>query len=147
MISNLLILCVGNICRSPLAEAMFAKQLFNISPQLKVHSAGVAALIDHPADALSQKIALTQGLDLSNHRARQLTQQLAFESDLILTMTRDQKEHVENYYPEVRGRVHRLGKWGGFDVPDPFKRPKEIFYQALALIEEGMNDWCRKLWI
>ena len=61
-------------------------------------------------------------------------------------MSTDQQKQVEFNYPGTCGRVHRLGKWGGYDVPDPFQRPKPVFEQALALIEQGVDEWYRKLW-
>ena len=123
------------------------KDLFVVSEQkVLVHSAGLGALVNYPADPISQELMLSRGIDISQHRARQLTQEMAFASDLILTMSTEQQQQVEHQYPSLRGRVHRIGKWGGFDVPDPFKRPKEIFEQAFYLIEQGVDEWHRILW-
>jgi protein-tyrosine phosphatase len=69
-----------------------------------------------------------------------------FASDLILTMSTDLQKHVESEYPGASGRVHRLGKFGCYDVPDPFQRPKLVFEQALALMEQGVDEWYRTLW-
>ena len=146
MITNMLILCVGNICRSPIGEALFKSRLQHVSPCVSVSSAGLSALVDYPADATGQELMTARGIDLSQHRARQLNAELAFKAELILTMDLDQQHHVEEKFPGIRGRVHRLGRWGGFDVPDPFQRPKVIFEQALLLIEQGVDEWYRTLW-
>ena len=147
MIQNILILCIGNICRSPLAEALFIARfkqegLLNMA----VSSAGLAALVKRPADAVGQALLLQKGIDISGHRARQVSSEILFESDLVLTMSTDQQIQVELNYPGTCGRVHRLGKWGGYDVPDPFQRPKPVFEQALAMIEQGVDEWYRTLW-
>ena len=147
MIQNILILCIGNICRSPLAEALFIARfkqegLLNMA----VSSAGLAALVKRPADAVGQALLLQKGIDISGHRARQVSSEILFESDLVLTMSTDQQKQVELNYPGTCGRVHRLGKWGGYDVPDPFQRPKPVFEQALAMIEQGVDEWYRTLW-
>ena len=146
MINNILILCIGNICRSPIAEALFADRFKQASLDTVTSSAGLAALVAKPADTVGQALMLERGFDISNHRARQISPEILFGSDLILTMTTDQQKQVELKYPSTCGRVHRLGKWGCYDVPDPFQRPKLVFEQALALIEQGVDEWYRTLW-
>lgn len=146
MISNVLVLCVGNICRSPMGEILFSDKLARIGISVQVSSAGLGALVEYPADPLVQAIMLERGLDISQHRARQVTNQMLFDSDIIFTMSTGQQEQIEGSLPSIRGRVHRLGKWGGYDIPDPFQRPREAFEQALLLIEQGVEDWCGKLW-
>ena len=147
MIQNILILCIGNICRSPIAEALFIERFKQDGlANMTVSSAGLGALVDRPADAVGQALMLQKGIDMSSHRARQISQDILFGSDLILTMSTDQQKEVEVNYPGTCGRVHRLGKWGGYDVPDPYQRPKLVFEQALAMIDQGVDEWYRKLW-
>jgi len=147
MIRSILILCIGNICRSPIAEALFAARFRQEDlSDIEVNSAGLAALTERPADSVGQALMLQKGIDISGHRARQLSSDIVFGSDLILTMSTDQQKQVELNYPGTCGRVHRLGKWGCYDVPDPFQRPRLVFEQALALIEQGVDEWYRKLW-
>ena len=86
------------------------------------------------------------GMGISKHRARQLSSEILLASDIIFTMTSGQKEQIECSLPSIRGRVHRLGHWGEYDIPDPYRRPREAFEQAFLLIEQGVKDWCGKLW-
>lgn len=146
MIENVLIVCIGNICRSPVAEGLLASKLKNARYPVAVSSAGLSAMAGYPADQISIELARNLDVDISEHRARQMTPDLVFSSELILTMTTEQQLQVEQQFSGVRGRVHRLGKWGEFDVPDPYKRPKIIFEQAIALINQGVDEWYRKLW-
>lgn len=147
MIQNILILCIGNICRSPIAEALFIARFQQEGlSDIKVSSAGLGALVDRPAHAVGLELMSQKGIDMSEHRARQISQDILFGSDLILTMSTDQQKQVELNYPGTCGRVHRLGKWGGFDVPDPYQRPKIVFEQSLAMIEQGVDEWYRTLW-
>ena len=146
MIQRVLILCVGNICRSPMGEALFSSKLKNKSIKIEVSSAGIAALIDQPADILAQELMQERNLNIANHRARQITSQILFNAEIIFTMTSGQQKQIECMLPSIRGRVHRLGNWGGYDIPDPYQRPKEAFAHALLLIEQGVEDWCSKLW-
>ena len=146
MFQKILIICIGNICRSPIGEVLFREKFNKASFDVTVSSAGLGALVDHQADPVAQELMTLRGLDISGHRARQLSQGILFGSDLILTMTSAQQEQIELEYPSARGRVHRIGKWESYDVPDPYKRPKLVFEQALALIDQGVDEWHRKLW-
>ena len=146
MIQNVLIICVGNICRSPMGEAVFKEKLRAKSPEIVVSSAGLGALIDEPADNFAQELMLQRGLDISSHRARQVSSQILFDADIIFTMSAGQQKEIWCSIPSIFGKVHRLGNWSGYDIPDPYRRPKQAFEQALALIEQGIEDWCKKLW-
>ncbi len=144
--NRILILCIGNICRSPIAEAMLQERLLSNSSPISVSSAGLHAMVGSPADPISQELMRERGIDISQHRARQFTREIAFGADLIFTMDLEQQHQVESQLPSMRGRVHRIGKISGFDVPDPYKRPRVIFEQSLALIEQGINEWHNILW-
>ena|SRR3990167_745544 len=146
MIQNVLIICIGNICRSPIAEALLASRLKDSHPDVKVSSAGLGALVGRPADPISVELMQARSIDISLHRGRQATHELIFSSELILTMTTDQQQQIEKMYPNTKGRVHRIGKWDEFDIPDPFKRPRVIFEQTLVLIEQGIETWLERLW-
>ena len=141
---SVLMVCVGNICRSPMAEMLLRARL--TEQGTVVASAGVGALVGHGVDPQVQRLMMERGLDASMHRARQLSSEMALNSDLILTMNRDLKQHIEAMFPETKGRVQRLGHWGGFDIPDPFQRPSVIFEQARALIDQALDEWCDQLW-
>ncbi len=140
MFSRILTVCVGNICRSPMAEALLSHRLASRGVQATVESAGIAALAGRPADPVAQELMLARGIDISAHRARQLTPDMIRSFELLLVMEADQQRAVESMLPSARGRVHRIGRWGGFDVPDPFRRGREAFERALTLIERGIGD-------
>ena len=129
-----------------MAEALLREQLLTKISEVSVCSAGLHALIDYPADPLAQELMLERGLDISTHRARQITKELAFNSDLILIMDVEQQRHIEHQFPGLRGRVHRIGALSDFDIPDPYKQPRIIFEHALKLIEQGLNEWRTLLW-
>ena len=146
MLKNILIICIGNICRSPMAEALLISRLKNNNPDVNVVSAGLAALVDKPADIVAQELLQMRGIDISLHRARQVTQPMLYAADLILTMSTRQDEQIKSTLPTICGKVHRLGKWEDYDIPDPYRRPKDAFDQALVLIDQGINSWYQKLW-
>ena len=126
-----------------MAQVLLESQLNN---KITITSAGLAALVDQPAAAISQTLMSDRGLDLSKHRAQQLTPELITGADLIMVMETSQIKGVESIMPSARGRVHRIGKWGEFDVPDPYRAPKEKYQLALQLIEQGLKQWNEKVW-
>lgn len=144
MFSRILMVCVGNICRSPMAEAVMRHELSTKVPGVIVESAGVNALVGKPADPFGIKLMHERGISLEDHRARQFTAELARGFELILVMEQGHVKAVEQIAPASRGRVFRLGKWGNFEIPDPYRRPRGDFEQALALIDRGVHD-VRKL--
>ncbi len=145
MLDRVLIVCVGNICRSPMAEALLRAR-FAGRTGARVESAGIAALVGRPAAPEAQALLAARGLDLSAHRARQLTPELVAGFDLVLVMEEGHRRAVEAIAPAARGRVQRLGRFGGFDVPDPYRAGTAAYAHALALIDRGLLEFEEKVW-
>lgn len=146
MFSRILAVCTGNICRSPMAQAVLARRLAGRGALAIVESAGIAALVGRPADPMALQLMVEHGFDISAHRARQLTPELIRSFELVLVMEAEQQREIEAMLPSARGRVHRIGRWGNFDVPDPFRRDREAFERAFALIVRGVDDLERAFW-
>ena len=138
---NILTLCVGNICRSPLAQALLAREL----PGATVWSAGLAALVGQPADPLSIEVAIAHGLDLSGHRAQQVNAWLCQHAELILVMEQTHQTAVEQQYPLVRGKVFRLGEHDKADIVDPYRQPLSAFEAAYTDIARGVASWVPRI--
>ncbi len=143
---RILIVCVGNICRSPMAEGELRARLERRGIRAVVESAGISALVGKPADPLAQELMRARGIDISGHRARQLIPQLIRSFELIMVMEEAHQRAVEGIMPSARGRVHRIGRWGNFDVPDPYRGTREEFERALALIVRGVDDLEKAFW-
>jgi protein-tyrosine phosphatase len=145
MFDRVLVVCVGNICRSPMAEALLRARLGH-RPRFDVSSAGVSALVGHPADETAVALMKERGIDILQHRARQLTPQLAAAADLLLIMESGHERAVLDIAPQARGKVHRIGRFGNFDVPDPYRLPRAAFLEALKLVERGIDDYQGAFW-
>lgn len=137
----ILTLCIGNICRSPLAQGLLAQQL----PNHTVWSAGLGALVGQPADPLSIQVAAANGIDISAHRAQQINSFLCQQAELILVMEQMHKVQLEQQFPSVRGKTFRLGQYGKFDISDPYRQPLEAFETAYAFITQGVADWVPRI--
>lgn len=138
---HILVLCIGNICRSPIAEALLRQQF----PGKAVWSAGMDALVGKPADAESVAVAARHGLELSAHRAQQLASWMCQKAELILVMEQGQRAELEQRYLWARGKVFRLGEWGAFDIADPYRHPRAAFEAAYAGIARGVADWVPRI--
>ncbi|MGH8282737.1 MAG: low molecular weight protein-tyrosine-phosphatase [Gammaproteobacteria bacterium] len=139
MSHHFLILCTGNICRSPMAEAVF-KARFTRSG-FSVESAGLAAPVGAPACALAVELMAERGVDISDHRARQVTWKMLERASLILTMDTSQQQAVVTTWPASRGRVQLLGRWSGTQIADPYRQGRQAYQTALAAIERGLLHW------
>jgi low molecular weight protein-tyrosine phosphatase len=146
MFNRILMVCVGNVCRSPMAVAVLRDRLGRRGVPITVESAGLSALVGRAAEPLAQAVMRERGLDLSGHRARQLTPEIIRSFELVLVMEARQQPSVEAMLPSARGRVHRIGRWGDFDVPDPFGRQRPAYERSLSLIERGLGDLERAFW-
>lgn len=138
-----MMVCIGNICRSPIAEVL----LKHHQPQLNVFSSGLGALVGKPADPSSVELMTKKDIDLNNHCAQQINSVLVSASDLILTMEKSHIDAIQSQFPECRGKVHLIGKWSdNLEIPDPYRKDKEAFSSAALLIESGLDAWQKKLW-
>jgi len=122
--THILLVCTGNTCRSPLAEALLRKKLADRGVNgVQLGSAGTGAWDGAPASEGAYLVALEHGLDLSAHRARLLTRELVAGSDLVLTMARHHRARVEQLGSGTP--THLLGEFAGrtggdAEVRDPF---------------------------
>ena len=143
MISSILTVCTGNICRSPMAEVLLRELLKD--EKVVVSSAGLMALVGYPADPLAVQLMSERGFDATGHRARQLTTEIAQGAELILVMEQWQQRDMEKNMPQVKGRVFRLGHWQNFDIVDPYRKGRECFEEALVEIDRGLKKWMKVL--
>ena len=138
---NILVVCVGNICRSPMAEALL-KQRY---PHKNIDSAGVGALVGHFADPAALEIMAGQEIDITNHVAKQIDEGLAKKADLIFTMSDSQTKWIEERWLFCRGKTFKLGHWQDKDIADPYKHEMSAFQTAYQDIVVSLEQWADKI--
>lgn len=144
MFNKVLVVCVGNICRSPTGEYLLKQRL----PKHQIASAGLGALVGKPADSQAQTVAQQHNVDLSPHIAQQLTPELAAQYDLILVMEQKHIEAVCAISPSARSKTMLFGQWlpqGRRDVPDPYRQSDEMFQIVYTQLEQAADLWADKL--
>lgn len=136
-IENILVVCVGNICRSPMAE-YFLKQHY---PHLNIFSAGISGMIGHSADAKAIQCMAELGIDMSDHIAQKLNSEHLKRADLVLVMSKRQQKHIEQTWTFSKGKVFRLGHWREQDIADPYQHDQQFFNKTCQLIQRCVTDW------
>ena len=138
---KVLFVCLGNICRSPTAEAVFRHLLKREAPQLRVEvdSAGTADYhVGDPPDPRSQRAALGRDIDMSGLRARQISPEDFMRFDFILAMDRDNLRLCQAMRPkqataQVRLFLDYAQLAGNGEVPDPYYGGPKDFERVLDL--------------
>ena len=119
--NSILVVCTGNICRSPIGERLLRKRL----PGVKVKSAGVHGLVKHPADATAADVAANHGVSLEGHAGRKLTAEMARNYDLILAM---ESEHI--------AQVTAIA---------PDRKSQDAFEHVYGMLERASQEWAKRL--
>lgn len=129
---SVLVVCTGNLCRSPLAEALLRRRLHEAGLDADVASAGIAAPSDATPDPKLQRVAEEHGVDVSTHRSQRLEPAHIAAADLILVMTRSHARQIRDLDPSSASRVVTL---------------RAAAWKSRALASRGMpfSDWVGSL--
>jgi protein-tyrosine phosphatase len=142
---KVLFVCMGNICRSPTAEGVFAKRIHEegLQDRVEVDSAGTHAYhVGNPPDPRAQKSASARGVALQHLRARRARAEDFYEFDYVLAMDRENLSGLEAIYPQgAKGRPHLFLSYAPNleydEVPDPYYGGPMGFERVLDMIEEA----------
>ncbi|WP_018231288.1 low molecular weight protein-tyrosine-phosphatase [Thioalkalivibrio thiocyanodenitrificans] len=148
---NVLFVCMGNICRSPMAHGVFQSMLdeAGIAHLVRVDSAGTHAYhVGSPPDERAQRMATVHGVDLSGQRARLLEAQDFEQFDYVLVMDEDNLENARRICPpDCRDRIRLFLEFaeglGEREVPDPYYGGNDGFERVMEMVRsaaQGLLD-------
>lgn len=140
---KILFVCSGNTCRSPMALALARKiaQKNNLKG-IEFDSAGITALDGAPISSLANEVLKERGIDFSFHRAKSLGKKEIEEADLILTMTKAQKEEILRRFPQARFKTKMLMEYAGLgeeNIWDPIGGTKDDYETCAQKIEDVLT--------
>lgn len=139
--NHILIVCAGNLCRSPMAEYLFRAK-WNLGTEARVTSAGIIANEGTVIDAVTRDVLAARDIDARNHRARRLQGLHLSQADLVLMMEQYQVQFIHETRPHMRGRVRMLTEWlGGDDIADPYGKSREHYETTCELIDRATESW------
>ena len=123
---NFLFVCLGNICRSPFAEGLFRELAVQKKPTgLRARSAGLIALPGNSATYMAQRVAVEYAVDLADHQAQPVSQDLMDWADLILVMEKSHQDSLLNLYTETTDKIQLIRHYARYGsrkrgIADPY---------------------------
>jgi protein-tyrosine phosphatase len=145
MINKVLVLCLGNICRSPIAHVLLQDMAQKKGMRITVDSAGLTAMEGWPASPHSVTLMAERGIALDQHIAKQVTEMMVKQADLIFVMDDEQKQMLERKFHQACGKTFKIGYHSNFDVEDPYQKERAAFEACTVKIEKGLAEWLEYL--
>jgi len=147
---TVLLVCYGNICRSPMAEGFLNMMLKRNgrAEEVKVLSAGLNAVGGTPtAEAI--ETMREEGIEISGFMSRQLTRKLIEEAELILTMEKRYKDDILSRHPQAKGKVFTLKEFAGetvnLDIEDPYGKGIEAYKTCAMEIKRSLANAFKRI--
>jgi len=143
--SPILVICQGNLCRSPFAEQLLQKKLRDAGVYAEVFSRGLQNIGNQPVPDLAQRIANEFDVDLSNHRSALVLKEDLQQAALVLVMSARQRKFIGEISPMSIGKVFLLSHPNGGDtVTDPIGQSDDFFRDVYSEIAEHSDAWLQR---
>ncbi len=137
---NVLFVCTGNTCRSPMAEGLLRKKAADENASMLVLSAGIHAFPGMPVSREAAE-AVSAIVDIKKHKARSISDEFMAAADVVVVMTESHKTKLQQLYPLHEDKVitflEMAGKEG--DVADPYGSPQSVYNECAKALQEGID--------
>lgn len=140
---HILIVCTANICRSPVGEALLRQKLQEQGlHNWKVSSAGTWAMDGRRAAEFSQQLMAEKGLDITEHRSRNIIADTLVDVDLVLCMEAGHAEALRAEFPALAHKIFMITEMRGrkYSVNDPYGGPLETYQQMVQELDEILTQ-------
>ncbi len=146
---KVLFVCLGNICRSPMAEVMLRDKVKHIQPNWTIDSAGLMGFLEGMApDPRGQEVMIKRGMDISHLRSRKVQPEDLNQFDCIIAMDGGNfKDLIEISTPENRHKIIQfthIQTGETIHVPDPVLEEAIAFERTFHLLDECLHYWLQK---
>jgi len=148
MTQRILIVCTGNLCRSPMAAALLRARLArDADHDWIVESAGTWAQTGRPASAYAIAEMADRGLDISGHQAQRVTRERLADAELVLVMTKNHAEALKSAFPDQADKVYMLSQLVGesYDILDPYGGSRMEYAYTAQELEELLDEGYERL--
>lgn len=143
---NILFVCTGNTCRSPMAEGFMNKISSQNDNLVSVSSRGIMVVPGSSVSLNSVRALSEFGIDISDHVPRGITSDDIEKSDLVLTMTSSQCEVLKKALPGCEFKIHSLGSYvGSSDISDPYGGSYDVYKDCAIQLEEAIDTLYDKI--
>jgi tRNA threonylcarbamoyl adenosine modification protein (Sua5/YciO/YrdC/YwlC family) len=142
-IKNILFVCTGNSCRSVMAESLFRKMMKD-RDDVEIYSAGTGTMEGLKASSETVELLNNEGIDVSSHLSKSLTDEMIKKADLILVMEERHQEKIVHRIPQAKKNVYLLKEFArikdiDLNIIDPIGRSKEVYQEVFYIIKNSLE--------
>ncbi|MEK7945081.1 hypothetical protein WKR98_10000 [Pigmentiphaga sp. YJ18] len=139
-------MCTGNVCRSPMGEALVAHYVDLMGLDANVISRGFAAPVGRSPHPHALSVAQSHGVPIAEEkRAAAVNSADMVMATAIFVMDEGHRREVQRRYPTALGKTFLLGQWQGQEIADPINDPLSVFESVWAQCDAGAKEWVKRL--